>query len=111
MYFNHIFSFDTKGLISPSSEGNSCIMVTVDAFTHYVALITVPPCDAYTTNYEYWIAKFGLPEILVTKNGTDFINNETITLCPLYNIKHKPGTSDAPLTNGLVEGKNRSDVS
>ena len=76
MYFNHRISFDTKGPISPSSEGNSYIMVIVDAFTHYVALNPVPHCNAYyayTTLYEHWIAKFGLPEILVTDNGTEFI--------------------------------------
>ena len=38
LYFNHRISFDTKGPISTSSEGNSYIMVIVDAFTHYVAL-------------------------------------------------------------------------
>ena len=82
LYFNHRISFDTKGPISPSSEGNSYIMVIVDAFTHYVALNPEPHCNAYyayTTLYEHWIAKFGLPEILVTDNGTVFINNEIIT--------------------------------
>ena len=105
LYFNHRISFDTKGPISPSSEGNSYIMVIVDAFTHYVALNPVPHCNAYyayTTHYEHWIAKFGLPEILVTDSGTEFLNNENITLCHLYNIKHKPRTSHAPWTNGLV---------
>ena len=93
LYFNHRILFDRKGPISPSSEGNSYIMVIVDAFTHYVALNPVPHCNAYyayTTFYEHWIAKFGLP------------------LCHLCNIKHKPHTSHAPWTNGLVEGMNRS---
>ena len=86
-------------------------MVIVDAFTHYVALNPVPHCKtyyAYTTLLEHWVANFGLPEILVTDIGTEFINNEIITLCHLYNIKHKPCTSHAPWTNGLVEGMNRS---
>ena len=86
-------------------------MVIVDAFTHYVALNPVPHCIAhyaYTTLYEHWIAKFGLLEILVTDNGTEFIKNEIITLCHLYNIKHKPRTSQAPWTNRLVESMNRS---
>ena len=111
LYFNHRISFDTKGPISSSSEGNFYIMVIVDAFTHYVALNPVPHCNAYyayTTLYEHWIAKFGLPEILVTDNGTEFINNEIITLYHLYNIKHKPRSSHALWTNGLVEGMNRS---
>ena len=99
LYFIHRISFDTKGPISPSSEGNSYIMVIIDAFTHYVALNPVPHCNAYyayTTLYEHWIAKFGLPEILVTDNGTEFINNEIITLYHLYNIKHKTRTPHAP---------------
>ena len=111
LYFNQRISFDTKRPISPSSEGNLYIMVIVDAFTHYVALNPVPHCNAYyayTTLYEHWIAKFVLPEIVVADNGTEFINNEIITMCHLYNIKFKPRTSHAPWTNGLVEGMNRS---
>ena len=111
LYFNHRISFNTKGTISPSSEGNSYIIVIVDPFTQYVALNPVPHCNAYyayATLYDHWIAKFGLPEILVTDNGTEFINNEIITLCHLYNIKQKPRTSHAPWTNGLVEGMNPS---
>ena len=50
LYFNHRISFDTKGPISPSSEGNSYNMVINDAFTHYVALNPVPHCNAY---YDY----------------------------------------------------------
>ena len=61
-----------------------------------------------TQHYEHWTAKFGLPEILVRDNGTEFSNSEIITLCHLYNFKHKPRTSHAPWTNGLVEGMNRS---
>ena len=88
-------------------------MAIVDAITHYVALNSIPPCNAfyvYTTLYEHWIAKFGLPEILVTDTGTEFINNEIITLCHLYNIKHKSRTSHAPWTNGLVEGRNCKNI-
>ena len=48
---NHRISFDTKGPISPSSEGNSYIMVIVDEFTHYVALNPVPHCNAYYALY------------------------------------------------------------
>ena len=78
---------------------------------HYVALNPVPHCNAYyayTLLYEHWIAKFGLPEILVTDNGTNFINHEIITSGHLYNIIHKPRTSHAPWTNGLVKRMNRS---
>ena len=86
-------------------------MILVEAFTHYVALNPVPHCNpyyAYTTLYEHWISKFGLPERLATYNDSKFINNEIITLCHLYNIKLKRRTSHAPSTKGLVEDMNRS---
>ena len=86
-------------------------MVIVDAFTHYIAPNPVTHCTAYyayTTLYEHWIANFGLPENFVTDKGTEFINNEIITLCHLYNIKQKTRTSHTAWTNGLVEGMNRS---
>ena len=86
-------------------------MVIVDAITHYVALNPVPHCNvyyAYTTLYKHWKAKFGLPETLVTDNGTEFIKSDIITLYHLYNIKQQPRTSHAPWTNGLVEGMSRS---
>ena len=54
------------------------------------------------------IAKFGLPEKLVTNNGTEFINNGIITHCHSYNINHTPRTSHEPWKNGFVEGINRS---
>ena len=111
LYFNHRISFDAKGPLSLSSEGNSFIVVIVDAFTHYVVPNPVTHCSAYyayTTLYEHWIGNFGLHEVLVTDNGTEIINNEIITLCHLYSIKHKPRTSHALWINGLVEGMNRS---
>ena len=86
-------------------------MIIVDALTLYVALNPVHNCNAYNaykTLYEHWIAKCGLPDILVTDNVTEIINNEILTLCQLYKIKPKPRTSHAPWTNGSVEGKNRS---
>ena len=68
-------------------------------------ILLTPHCNTYyasTPLYEHWIAKLGLPEILVTDNGFEFINND------LYNIEQKPRTSHAPWTNSLVEGMNRS---
>ena len=86
------------------------LMVTIYAFTQYVAHNRIPQSNAYyahTTLYEHWIAKFGLPEILVTVNGTEFINI-VIMICHLYKVEHKSRTSHALWTNGLVEGMNRS---
>ena len=47
LYFNHRISFDTKGAIALSSKRSSYMKVTVDAFSHYVALNAVPHCSVY----------------------------------------------------------------
>ena len=41
-YFNHRFSMETKGPISPSLNGHFYVYVIVDAFTHYVVLYPSP---------------------------------------------------------------------
>ena len=77
-------------------------MVILDALYHYVKLNPIPHFNAYyanTTLDEHWIARFGLPKIHVTDNGTEFINNEIIISCHRYNIKQKTRTSHAPWTN------------
>ena len=78
-YFNHRISMDTKGPISPASDGSSYVYVIVDAFTHYVVLHPSPKNDAnnaLTVLFDHWIVKFGIPDILVTDNGNEYINGE-----------------------------------
>ena len=85
------------------------IMVIVGASAHYIALNPLSHCNAYyifTTLYKHWISKTG--EVLVTENGTEYINTEIITLFQFCNIKQESRTFPAPWTNGLVEGMNRS---
>ena len=50
-------------------------MVIEEPITYFLAHHPVPECKAYfayTTFYKHRISKFGLPEILVTENGSDF---------------------------------------
>ena len=69
-YFIHRISTDTKGPISPSSDGNSYVYVIVDAFTHYV-LLHSSSTNALTVLFDHWINKFGIPDILVSDNGNE----------------------------------------
>ena len=83
-YFNHRISMDTKGQISPSSDGNSCVYVIVDAFTHYVVTHPSPKNEAnsaLTVLFDHWTVKFGKTDILVTYNGNEYINGEFTHFC------------------------------
>ena len=110
LYFNHRISMDTKGPISPSSDGNSYVYVIVDAFTHYVVLHPSHKKDAtnaLTVLFDHWIAELGIPDNLITDDGNEYINGEFTHLCRTYNVQFKPSTPYAPWSNGLVENSNR----
>ena len=82
--FNHRISMDTKGPVSPVSDGNSHVYVIVDAFTHYVVLHPSPKNDAtnaLTILFDQWIVKFGIPDISVTDNGIEYINGAFTHFC------------------------------
>ena len=101
---------DTKGPISPSSDGNSYVYVIVNAFSHYVVLYPSPKNDAnnaLTVLFDHWIVKFGIPDIFVTDNGNENINREFAHFCRMYNVHFKPRSPYATLSNGLVENSNR----
>ena len=109
-YFNHRISMDTKGPISTSSDENSYAYVIKDAFTHYIVLHPSPKNDAtnaITVLFDHWIVKFGIPDILVTDNGNEYINGEFTNFCRTYNVQFKPRTPYAPWSNGLAENFNR----
>ena len=109
-YFNHRISIDTKGPISPSSDGNAYVYVIVNAFTHFVELHPSPKKDAnnaLTVLFDHWITKFGIPDILVTNNRNKYINGEFAHFWRTYNVQFKPRTPYAPWPNGLVENSNR----
>ena len=108
--FNHRISMDTKGPLSPSSDGNSHVYGIVNALTHYVVLHSSPQNDAtnaLTVLFDHWIVKFGIPDILVTDNGNEDINGEFAHFCRTYNVQFKPRTPYAPWSNGLVQNINR----
>ena len=83
---------DTKGPISPSSDGNSYVYVIVDAFTHYVVhrpSLQNDATNALTALFDHWIVKFGIPDILVTDNGNEYSNGEFAHFCRTYNVQFK----------------------
>ena len=108
-YFNHRISMDTKVPISPLSDGNSYVYAIVDAFIHYVVLHPSPKNDAnhaLTVQFDRWIVKFGIPDILVTDNANEYINGEFTHFCRTYNVQFKPRTQYALWSKGLVANIN-----
>ena len=101
---------DRKGPINPPFDGQQYIFVLVDAFSHFLTIMSSPKnnaYNAYTALFEHWFKKFGLTEELRSDNGSEYINTKLTHLCKYFEEKVKPSTTYAPWTNGLVEGTNR----
>ena len=83
-HFNYRISMDTKGPISPTSNGNFYIVVIIDASSHFIITNPSPNINckhAIHTLLYHWITKFGPPQYLVTDRGTECINQDMAHLC------------------------------
>ena len=57
--------------------------------------------------FSHWISIFGPPRKFLSDNGGEFINQEFIDLCEVYNITLKTTGAEAPWSNGLIERHNQ----
>ena len=108
-YFSHRISMDTKGPISPFSDGNSYVYDIVYAFTHYVVLYLSPNKMQlmHSVLFDHWIVNFGINNFFETDNGNEYINGEFIDFRRTYNVEFKPRTPYSPCSNELLENSNR----
>ena len=53
--------------------------------------------------FGHWIIKIGIPDILLTENGNEFINFDFAHFCHIYNVQFKPRIPYSPWWNKLVE--------
>ena len=71
-------------------RGFKNILVIVDTLSRYVELIPLKSKTAYecaTSFYRSFICRYGLPETIVTDNGTEFRNAFYDRLTELFKIK------------------------
>ena len=102
---------DTKGPINPSSQHESYIHVTTDAFSHFVVTVHSNSSNAkiaVKTFLHQWMTKVGPPIYLVTDRESEYTNNDMAQLCTFMGTRHSPRTAYSLWTNGLVEVQNRN---
>lgn len=102
---------DIVGPINPVSErGNVYILTCNCALTKYAVAVPMPDTTALTT--AKWLVhavflKLGLPEIIVTDNGTNFISETMKEVNKLFKIKKIFTTPYHPQSN-LIERFHRT---
>ncbi|KAG7559429.1 Integrase catalytic core [Arabidopsis thaliana x Arabidopsis arenosa] len=94
----------------PSSYGNKYILVAVDYVSKWVEAIASPTNDARVVLKLFKtiiFPRFGVPRVVISDGGKQFINKVFENLLKKHGVKHKVATPYHPQTSGQVEISNR----
>ncbi|GFR99807.1 Pol polyprotein [Elysia marginata] len=101
---------DIVGPINPPSEaGHRFIMTLIDyATTRYAEAVPLRKIDTETVTEALVdiYSRLGVPEEVLSDQGTQFMSDCMKEVCRLLGIKQKATTPYHPMCNGLVERSN-----
>jgi transposase InsO family protein len=104
-------AIDFVGPINPLEKilGVRYIITTTKYLTRWVEVALVKDCSAETTThflFEKMITRFGCPRVLMTDQGTHFINSTIRAMTKEFEFYHQKSTSYHPQANGTIEDFN-----
>lgn len=102
--FQHVH-LDLVGPL-PQSNGHTFILTLVDRFTRWPEAIPIRNINASTVADAFlriWVARYGVPKVVTTDQGTQFMSNLFRELSSLFGMHHIHTTSYHPQSNGMVE--------
>ena len=94
------------GPLPESSTGNKLILTIQDDFSKFMISAPMPDGEASTVAKVFvleWIAKFGISNMIVTDNGTNFMSQVFKDTCNMLGIKKLNTTPYFPQANGSLE--------
>ena len=104
-------AMDLLGPLPQTRNGNQFILVITDRYSKLARAIpmnktTAPFVAAAVLNN--WIFCYGIPNTILTDNGTQFISEFFKTVCHIMGIRRKTTTAYHPQTNGQAERYNKT---
>jgi ribonuclease HI/transposase InsO family protein len=103
-----VCGLDLVGPLQKAPRGFSHLLVTIDKFSKWIEvrpLTSIRPEQvvAFFTNI---IHRFGVPNSLITDNGTQFTGKKFLDFCEDHHIRVDWAAVAHPMTNGQVERAN-----
>jgi hypothetical protein len=98
---------DTSVHLPPSTTGHTALLVVVDVMTGFALLRACKNTEAETIAGKLWkiFSIFGLPKIIQSDNGSEFVNGVIRALVKITGIDHRLISPWNPRADGLVERK------
>ena len=94
-----------------SAHGKKYIMVMTDSFSKYTELAAIEDEKAETAArafFEPWICRHGVPILIVSDRGKEFLNEAMKKLCELLGIDHNATSSYHPQSNAQAKTYNKT---
>lgn len=99
------FQIDTSVHLPESPDGFKALLVCIDVFTGFVILRSVKETSAETVAQQLWdiFSIIGLPKILQSDNGSEFVNEILRSLVKITGIEQRFISPYNPRADGKVE--------
>jgi transposase InsO family protein len=103
-----VWGLDLVGPLQKAPGGYTHLLVAVDKFSKWIEVrplnsIRSEQAVAFFTNI---IHRFGVPNSIITDNGTQFTGRKFLDFCEDHHIRVDWAAVAHPMTNGLVERAN-----
>jgi hypothetical protein len=103
---------DSVGPLMPDRYGNRHILVIIDCFTRFVELYPTQSTEMEPTRniFIQHFGRYGVPEQILSDNGSQFRNGMVPTTIKLTGIQHEFALSYSKEENAMVERANKEVV-
>jgi IS30 family transposase len=99
---------DLVGPLQKAPGGFSHLLVAIDKFSKWIEVqpLTSIGSEQVVAFFTNIIHRFGVPNSIITENGTQFTGNKFLDFCEDHHIRVDWATVAHPMTNGQVERAN-----
>jgi len=107
--FSHVH-VDLVGPLPPSAGGHTYLFTMVDRSTRWPEVCLMRGTSAGELVEAFiatWVTRFGVPAIITSDRGPQFMSATWQDWCGQLGIKHSPTTAFHPQSNGMVERLHR----
>lgn len=95
----------------PMSQGKTYILTMIDRKTRWPEAVPISSITAENVAkhlVDTWFSRYGIPDTIITDQGTQFESSLFHTLSSTFGFKHSHTTSYHPQSNGMIERFHRS---